>query len=118
MMDTWKMLTLLTHSYVGSAMLFNRLKYSESGWTGTHVSIFLKAVFDVLPGIRDGLLDPHFLHNLPGKENTTTSFDLPRTTTSSVFKKFMVSMSFSMLFKYWPRNSGFLERREIGYLHP
>ena len=29
-------------------MLFNRLKYSESDWRGTPVSIFLMAVFDVL----------------------------------------------------------------------
>ena len=26
-----------------------------------------------------GLLDPRFLRNLPGKENTTTSLDLPST---------------------------------------
>ena len=80
---------LVPHIYVAGAMLFNRLKYSESGWIGTRVPIFLKAVFDVLLEIREGLLDPRFPHNLPGKENATTSFDLPRTTTSSVFKKFM-----------------------------
>ena len=47
-------------------MLFNRLKYSESGWTWEN---------------ERALLDIRFL-------STTTSFDLPRTTTSSVSKKF------------------------------
>ena len=93
MMDTWKMLTLLPHSHVGGVMLFNRLKYSESGWIGTRVSIFLTAAFDALLGIREGVFDPRFHHNLPGKENTTTPFDVPRTTTSSVSKKFMGKMS-------------------------
>ena len=68
-------------------MLFNRLKYSESGWMGTREPIFLNPVFCVLPGIREGLLDPRCPNILSGKENTITSFDLPRTTTSSVFKK-------------------------------
>ena len=87
-------------------MLFNRLKYSESCWTGTRVPKILKAVFDVLPGIREGLLDHRFRHDVPGKENTTTSFDLPRTTTLSVFKKFMGRMSSSRLSRYWARDSG------------
>ena len=92
-------------------MLFNRLKYSESGWTGTRVSIFLMAVFDVLLGMREGLFDHRFLHNLPGKEHTTTSLELPRTTTSFVSKKFMGRMSFSRLLRYWPRDSGCMVRR-------
>ena len=47
-MNTWKMLILLARSCVGSAMLFNGLKYSEPGWKGTRVSIFLVGVFEVL----------------------------------------------------------------------
>ena len=49
----------------------HRLKYSESDWIGTRVPVFLKAVFDVLPGIREGFLEPLFLHNIRGKEITT-----------------------------------------------
>ena len=56
-------------------MLFNHLKHNEVVWIGTQVSMFLKAVFDVSPGIKEGLLDLHFLHKLPGKENITTSVD-------------------------------------------
>ena len=41
-------------------MLFNHLKYSEFVRIGTRVSVFLTAAFDVLPGIREGLLDPRF----------------------------------------------------------
>ena len=70
-------------------MLFNRLKYNEVVWIGTRVPIFLKAVFDLSFGIREGLLGLRSLHNFAGKGNITISFDLPRTTTSSVFKKFM-----------------------------
>ena len=109
-MDTWKMLILLSHLNVRGAMLFNRLKYSESVWIGTRVPIFLKAFFDVLPGIQEGLLDPCDLHNLPGKGNTTTSFGLPRTTTSSVFRKVMGRMNFSRLIRYWSRDSGYIIR--------
>ena len=43
-----KCLTSLPHSDVGGAMLLNRLKYSESGWMGTRVSIFQTAAFDAL----------------------------------------------------------------------
>ena len=91
-------------------MLFNRFKYTEVVWIGTRVPIFLKAVFDVSPGIREGLLYPRLPHNLPGKGNTTTLFGLPRATTSSVFKKIMGRMNFSRLFRYWPRDSSFLVR--------
>ena len=69
MMDTWKMCIFLSLTYVGGEMLLNRPKYRESVWTGTLVPIFLKAVFDVLPGIREGLLDLRLLHNVPGKGN-------------------------------------------------
>ena len=69
-------------------MLFNRLKYSESGWIGTQVSIFPKAVFDVTPGIREGLLDL-FSSLTSWEKHITTSADLSRTTTSSAVKKFM-----------------------------
>ena len=89
-------------------MLFNRLKYSESVWIGTRVPIFLKAVFDVLPGIREGLLDLRYLHNLPWKGNTTTSFGLPRTATSSVFRKVMGRMYCSRLIRYWSRDSDYM----------
>ena len=54
-MDTRKMLFLLPPQ-----LLFNHLKYSEFVRIGTRESIFLTAAFDVLPGIREGLLDPHF----------------------------------------------------------
>ena len=59
----------------------------------TRVSMFLMAVFDVFPRL---------LRNLAGTENTSTSLGLPRTTRSSVSKKFMGKMSFSKLFRYWP----------------
>ena len=42
-------------TYVGGALLFNHLNNNEVVWIGTQVSTFLKAVFDVLPGIQDGL---------------------------------------------------------------
>ena len=89
MTDIWKMLVLLLHIFVGGAMLFNHLKNKEVVWIGTRLPIFLKAVFDVSLGIREGLLDLRFLHNLPGKGNIITSVDLPEATTSSVFKKFV-----------------------------
>ena len=60
---------LLTHIYVGGAMLFNHPKYNEVVWTGAHVSIFLKAVFGVSPGIQGGLLDLRFLHKLQSHGN-------------------------------------------------
>ena len=37
-------------------MLFSHLKYNEVAWIGTHVSIFLMVVFDVLLGILQVLL--------------------------------------------------------------
>ena len=43
-------------------MLFNHLNYNEVVWIGTQVSRFLKAVFDVSPGIEEGMLDLRFLH--------------------------------------------------------
>ena len=89
-------------------MLFNRFTYNEVVWIGTRVPIFLKAVFDVSPGIREGFLYPRLPHNLPGKGNTTTLFGLPRATTSSVFKKFMGRMNFSKLFRCWSRDSTYL----------
>ena len=48
------------------------------------------------PGTLEGLLDPLFPHNFPGKENTTASLGLPRTTTS------MGNMNFYKPFRYWP----------------
>ena len=110
MIDTWKMLTLLTHSYVGGAMLCNHLKYSEIVWIGTRVPILLNAVFDVSLGIREGFLDLRLPHNPPEKGNTTASFGSPGATTSSVFKKSMGRMKFSRLFRYWPHDSSFLAR--------
>ena len=83
-------------------MLFNHLNYNEVVWIGTQVSIFLEAVFDMSLGIQEGLLDLRFLHKLPGKENRTTSVDLPEATTSSPYKKFM---DFFTLFRYKPRAS-------------
>ena len=98
MVDTWKMLTLLPHSCVGNAMLFNRLKYSNSGGIGTRVSIFLTAAFDALLGIREDFLDHRFFTRLT------------KSTTSSVSKKFMGKMKFSRLFRYWSRDSGYMVR--------
>ena len=51
------------------------------------MSIFLMAVFDAFLGIREGLLDPLLPCNFPVK-NTSTSLDLPRTTTSSHYGAF------------------------------
>ena len=62
-------------------MNFNHMKYNEAVWKGT--------VFDVSPGIQEGLLDLRLLHKLPGNRNITTSVDLPKATTSSAFKNFM-----------------------------
>ena len=87
--DTWKMLFLLLHIYVGGAMLFNHLKCNEVVWTGTQVSIFLKAVFDVSPGIQEARWISVVLHKLPGKENITTSVDLPEATTSARASSFL-----------------------------
>ena len=101
---------LLFHIYVGGAMLFNHLKYSESSGIGTRVSVFLTAAFDALLGIREGLLDSRLLHNLPGKRNTTTSNDSPRITTSSAYKKFMGMTNFSRLFRYFLQDSGYMAR--------
>ena len=81
-------------------MLFNRMEYSKSGGMGTRAFTFLTAVFDAFLGIREGLLDHRFLlRNLPGKESTTTSLGVPRTTTSSVSKTLMGKMSSSKLFR-------------------
>ena len=99
-MDIWKMLFMLLHIYVGGAMLFNHLKFNEVVWIGTLVFPFLKAVFDVSPGIQEGLLDLRFLHKLQGKGNITTSVDFPEATTSSAFKKFMGRTSFFTPFRY------------------
>ena len=68
--------------------------------TSVHIP---KALFDVSPGIREGLSDPRFLHKLPGKRNIITSVDLPEATTSSAFKKFMARTSFFTPFRYEPR---------------
>ena len=80
-------------------MLFNHLKYNEVVWTGTQVSMFLKALFDVLPGILEVLLHLRLLHKFPENRHITTSADLSKTTTSSAFKKYMGRMSFSRLFR-------------------
>ena len=56
MTEILKILFQLSHIYVGGAMLFNHLKYNEVVWIRTRVSIFLMAVFDVLPGIPEVLL--------------------------------------------------------------
>ena len=89
MTDVWKMLFSLLHIYVGDAMLFNHLNYNEVVWIGTQVSIFLKAVFDVSPGIQEGVLDLLLLHKLPVKGSITASVDLPEATTSCAYKKFI-----------------------------
>ena len=83
MMETWKVLFLLLTFTLEAAVLFNHLEYSEFVRIGTCVPIFLKVVFDVLLGIREGLLDPRLPHNLPGKGNTTASNDLPRITSGT-----------------------------------
>ena len=76
------MLFLLLHR------LFHHMKHNEVVCIGTQVSIFLMAVFHVSPGIQEGLLHLRFLHKLPGKENRTTSVNVPEATTSSAYKKF------------------------------
>ena len=58
--------------YAGGATHFNHLKYNEVVWIGTRVSIFLMAVFCVLPGILDVLLDLRLLHKFP--ENRSIFF--------------------------------------------
>ena len=103
MMDTRKMLFLLPPQ-----LLFNHLKYSEFVRIRTRESIFLTAAFYVLPGIREGLRI--FLRNPPGKENTSTSNGLPRTTTSSASRKFMGRMSFSRLFSFLLQDSDYMAR--------
>ena len=93
MMDTWKMLTSLHHSCVGGEMLFNRLKYSESDWMGTRVSIFLAAAFDALIGIREGVLDPRFLPQSSRERKHNYFIRLyPEQRHRSVFKKLMERM--------------------------
>ena len=99
-MDIWKMFFMLVHIYVGGAMHFNHLKYNEVVWIGIQLFTFLKAVFDVSPGIQEGLLDLSFPHKLLGKGNITTSVDFPEATTSSAFKKFMGRTSFFTPFRY------------------
>ena len=59
------------HTCVGGEMLFNRLEYNKSGGMGTRAFPFLTALFDGFLGIREDLLDPRFLRNLPAKESTT-----------------------------------------------
>ena len=54
-----------------------------------NLSRHITVISSALRGIREGLLDPVFLHNLPGKGNTTASNASPRITTSSAFKNFM-----------------------------
>ena len=108
--DTWKTIFLHLDVNVGDAMPSNHLKYSEVVWIGTHVSIFLKAVFDVARVTQEGLLDLRFLHKLPGKGTITTSVDLPEATTSSAFMKFMERTSFFTLFKCSHRVSSSLVR--------
>ena len=104
--DTWKMLLLLLHIYVGRDVLQPPEIQRGCVWIGTQVSIFLKAVFDVSPGIQEGLLDLRFLHKLPGKENTTSLVDTWEETTSCAYNKFMGKPSFSRLFRYWLRDFG------------
>ena len=96
------------HTCVGGEMLFNRLEYNKSGGMGTRAFTFLTAVFDAFLGIREGLLDLRFLRNLPGKESTTTSLGVLRTTTSSVSKTLMGKMSSSKLFRYQLLDSGYM----------
>ena len=99
MTNIQKTLFQLSHIYVGGAMLFNHLKYNEVVWIGTRVSIFLMAVFVVLPGILEVLLDLGLPHKIPGNRNITTSADISKTTTSSAFKKDMGRTNFFMLSK-------------------
>ena len=77
-------------------MLFNHLEYKEVIWRGTRVSIFLMAVFDVVPGILEVLVDLGLPHKFLG--NTTTSGDSSKTT-SSAFKKYMGRTNIFMLLK-------------------
>ena len=72
--------------------------------------IFLMAVFDVLPGILEVLLDLRLPHNFPVSRNLIISADLSKTTTSSAFKKYMGKMSFSRLFGYCLRDSSYMVR--------
>ena len=90
--------------------LTDHLKYNEVVWIGTRASIFLMAVFDVLRGIQEVLLDLRLPHNFPGSRNIVISADLSKTTTSSAFKKYMGKMSFSRLFGYWLRDSSCMVR--------
>ena len=55
-MNILRMLIVLVHICVGDAtrFLFIHQKCSDVDWTGTHVRMFLMAVFDVLLGIREG----------------------------------------------------------------
>ena len=94
----------LRRIYVGGAVLFNHLKYNEVVWKGTHVSIFLMAVFDVLPGILEVLLDLRLPHKFSREQKNNYFSRLSKTTTSSAFKKYMGRMSFSRLSRYWLRD--------------
>ena len=57
-----------------------------------------------------GLIGSPFPRTLPGEENTTTSLELRRTTTLSVFKKFVGRVTFSRLCSYWSRDSSYIVR--------
>ena len=101
MMDILKAPIWLHHIYVGSAILFNRLKHSESGWVGTHAFIFMMAVSDALLGTREVLLDPPTSPQLSKERSTSILNDLPRITILCLFKKYMGKMNSCRLFRYW-----------------
>ena len=100
-----KKLTLLLHICVGDVMLFNHQKCSETDWPEIHVSIFRMAAFGALLGIREGFLDLLLPHNTPGKGSTSTLHDLPRITSSFVFRKPLGRMNSCSEFRYWSHNS-------------
>ena len=87
------------HSTLEARCSSTTSKYNEVAWIGTHVSIFLMAVFDVLLGILEVLLDLRLPHKFPGNRNITTPADLSKTSTSSAFTKYMGRTNFFGLFK-------------------
>ena len=86
MVNILEVLVLLPRIYAGDAMLFNN---------------------PASPAEQENVLLIYVLTIFQGK-STLTSPEEPRTTTSSVFKKFMGRTNSYKLFRCWPHNSGFL----------
>ena len=99
MRDILRILFQLFHIYVGGATLFKHLEYNEIVWIGTRVSIFLMAVFDVLHWNTRGLIGSPSSSYISRNRSITSSADLPKTTTSYAFKKYLGRTSFIMFFK-------------------